>query len=221
VSDAEFRALARAASACYPRGDRFARHFAYGKLTGDPAFAWLLAERFVADGARVVDVGCGQGLVAALLGAAGVRPASYTGIELNARDAARARHVAWASIVHGDMRAAEIPAADVILMLDVLHYIPPEDQERLLDRAARALAPTGVLVLRAADATGSARARWTLLVDRLATRLRGMPSTLWPRPIAAWRVALERRGLEVAERPMSEGTLFANVALVARYDSRA
>ena len=33
-----FRALAKRAARRYPKSDRFARHFAYFKLTGDPAF---------------------------------------------------------------------------------------------------------------------------------------------------------------------------------------
>ena len=101
-----FRTLAREAAAGYPKRDPFARHFAYGKLTGDPAFAHLLRAGLVSDGARILDLGCGQALVGALMLAARARHAkgdwpaewaappaiaAYTGIELRHRDAERAR----------------------------------------------------------------------------------------------------------------------------------
>lgn len=70
MSDAFFRTLAREAAGGYPRRDPFARHFAYGKLTGDPAFAHLLRAGLFPDGARVLDLGCGQGVLPALLLAA-------------------------------------------------------------------------------------------------------------------------------------------------------
>jgi hypothetical protein len=41
---------------------------------------------------------------------------------------------------------------------------------------------------------------------------------LWCRPVAGWRAELERLGFKVEPVPMSEGTAFANVLLVARYD---
>ena len=70
MSGAFFRSLAREAAARYPANDRFARHFAYGKTTGDPVYEYILARGLVRDGATFLDVGCGQGLVASLLEAA-------------------------------------------------------------------------------------------------------------------------------------------------------
>ena len=69
MTDAFFRTLAREASASYPRRGHFARHFAFGKLTGDPAFSHLLAAALVPEGARMLDIGSGQGLICALLNA--------------------------------------------------------------------------------------------------------------------------------------------------------
>lgn len=101
-----FRNLAREAAAGYPKRDPFARHFAYGKLTGDPAFAHLLRAGLIPEGARILDLGCGQALLAAILQAArashqgGIWPAdwpappaiaAFTGIELRQRDVERAR----------------------------------------------------------------------------------------------------------------------------------
>ena len=251
-----FRALAREAAASYPPRDRFARHFAGGKLAGDPAFAHLLRAGLIPDGARVLDLGSGQGLLAALLLAARARhargdwppgwapppaPARYTGIELSARDVERARAMAanWApagvhlralesgagakgdggiaTFIEGDIRTTEFPHCEAVVILDVLHYVDYDAQAEVLERARAALGPRGVLLLRVADEAPGLRFRFTVLIDKLAMRLRGhaLPR-LWCRPVARWRAELERLGFEVHAVPMSAGTPFANVLLVAR-----
>jgi SAM-dependent methyltransferase len=228
VSDAEFRALARAAASGYPRGDRYAHHFAYGKLKGDPVFRWLLEQRLVAAGASVLDLGCGQGLVGALLFAAGVERVSYTGIDLREKDVERGRAMAevlapqgsgHAIFRAGDIRTAPFSTADLVVMLDVLHYIDYDAQAAILDRVTEALAPGGQILLRVADDDGSMSFRWTILADKLASRMRGHPvGKVYCRSLADWREDLQRRRLAVTPVPMSTGTLFANVALLARYD---
>jgi SAM-dependent methyltransferase len=221
VTDAPLRALARAAAASYPPHERYARHFAYGKLTRDPVFGHILRERLVPAGARVLDLGCGQGLLAALLDAAGTPPASYVGVDLGERDIERARAMAkpWASFVAGDIRSCEMPASDAIALLDVLHYVDHDAQALLLGRIRAALAPGGRLLLRVANATGSLRFRCTDWTDRLAMRLRGQVfDRLWSRPVEEWRGELARHDLRVDSAPMSAGTPFANVLLVASYD---
>ena len=50
-----------------PRPLRRRRDCAGGKLRGDPVYAALLAQGLLAGRARVLDLGCGQGLLAAWL----------------------------------------------------------------------------------------------------------------------------------------------------------
>jgi SAM-dependent methyltransferase len=238
--DASFRSLAREAAASYPPRERFARHFASGKLAGDPVYAHLLRARLIPDGARLLDIGCGQGLLCALLQAANARAgrgqwpegrpapprlARYAGIELMAHDASLGRAMAarWGadgtSFIAGDMRTTEFPHSDVVVMLDVLHYVAYDAQAAILERVRAALAPRGTLLLRVGDEAPTLRFRYTVLVDRVVMALRGhrLPR-LWCRPVAAWRAELGRLGFRVEAQPMSAGTPFANVLLVARYD---
>ena len=60
---------------------------------------------------RVVDAGCGQGLVGALFAGR----IAYRGIELDRRDAERASAaMPGAEIVHGDIRSTDFGASDVV-----------------------------------------------------------------------------------------------------------
>ena len=98
-----------------------------------------------------------------------------------------------------------------------MHYIDPSAQAELLRRVREALVPGGVLILRVADATAGLRFRITEAVDLAATRLRGSRvKRLHSVPLAERRRQLESLGFTVEERPMSEGTPFANVLLSAR-----
>jgi trans-aconitate methyltransferase len=233
LSDAFFRALAREASERYGRRDRFARHFAYGKLTRDPAFAHVLGAGLVTEGAPLLDLGCGQGLLGALIATANARvasgtwpadrarpphPSSMTGVERDTRDCDRARRaVPDAQWTCGDIRDVHLPRAGTVVILDVLHYLDASAQESVLRRVRDALEPGGVLLVRVADGTPSWRLAATLAADRLATWLRAHASgPLHCRPIAQWRALLESLGFRVEERPMSAGTPFGNVMLVAR-----
>ena len=219
-----FRSLARAAAGRYPAPDRYARHFAYGKLTRDPVFEHIVSRELIPAGARILDLGCGQGLIAALLAAQGRNDDwRYRGIDLSARNIERARAAGGPNceLIAGDIRDVEFGTADVAVILDVLHYLDPQLQEEVLRRVRAALAPDGVLLVRVADASAGIRFRVTEAIDLAVTRLRGHRiARLHSLPLAERRAQLEREGFRVEARPMSEGTPFANVLMVARYDSR-
>jgi trans-aconitate methyltransferase len=220
VTGGGFEALARDAAARYPARERFARIFAYGKLTRDPVFAYILQHDLIPPRARVLDLGSGQGVLAALLAAAG-KDASVRGIELARRDVERARTAAGndAQFVHGDIRTTDFGSTDVCVLLDVLHYLEHGAQEDVLRRVSTALAGGGVLLIRVPDGSRALRFRLTLAMDRLAMALRGrFMGRYHCRPLAAWIEALAALGFSVEATPMSGGTPFANVLLVARYD---
>lgn len=234
TADAGIAALAEAASAPYRPAGRFARRFARGKLRADPVFAAILARGLLGDARRILDLGCGQALLAAWLLAADSAhhagnwprdwprppvPGRYTGVDIDPREAARARAALGerAHIVQGDIRHVDYEPADAIVLLDVLHYTDLASQEAVLKRARAALAPRGVLLMRVADADGGARFVLSTLVDALvALARRGRLPRLSCRSAGEWRALLERLGFASFALPMSAGTPFANVLFVAR-----
>jgi hypothetical protein len=82
--------------------------------------------------------------------------------------------------------------------------------------------PDARLLLRVGDAAsrrGFAISQW---VDRTVTRIRGHKvSPTWGRPLAQWVAVLQQLGFRVQSIPMSEGTPFANVLLVADLEPAA
>lgn len=238
-SESAVRKLVMRAAARYRPAGRGPYYFARGKLSGDPVFAALLRDGRINDAARIVDVGCGLGVLAAWLAAAEVcdprsasewppawalPPKHWTlrGFDLRT-DAVAAGQRALSdlagrvSLTVGDARGVTLPACDVVVLLDVLHYMERDAQQALLKSAHQALAPGGVLLLRVGDITSGWRSRFTLMVDWWVTILR---DRRWPRlhcrALPEWKLLLESIGYSVETQPMSEGTLFANVLLIAR-----
>jgi SAM-dependent methyltransferase len=231
------RLLIETAAWPYRRAGRFAWHFARGKLKADPVFIALFERNLLPERARLLDLGCGQGLLASLLLAArtlheaGLWPPDWAppprldgvrGIELMPADVARARRALAerAEIIEGDIRRTDFGIADAVVVLDVLHYLAYPDQETVLRRIRNALTPRGVLLLRVGDAEAGLPFLASLWVDRVATFLRGhrLPA-LYCRPLRAWRSLLEDLGFSVEALPMSKGTPFANVLLAARKET--
>ncbi|MGH8687857.1 MAG: class I SAM-dependent methyltransferase [Burkholderiales bacterium] len=220
IDDARYATLVEAASAPYRKAGRIAWYFARGKLRWDPVFRRLAEGDLVPEGARVLDLGCGQGLVAALLVALGTpQLGAYRGLDLLKRDVARARNALGAAcdVRRGDIRHMPFGEADVVILLDVLHYLAPAEQDDVLVRSRSALASGGCLLVRVADADAGLRFRISTALDSVAAMLRGFGVRgLHCRSVAKWCAALEGLGFAVRAEPMSRGTPFANVLLDAR-----
>ena len=240
VAPPEFlRMLVERAATRYRRAGKFAWHFAQGKLGGDPAFAALLSQGLLTGRDRIVDIGCGQGLLAAWVLAAedaaregqwpaqwpaAPRPAHIHGIDLLRRDVIRAEEAlsgelssGRVSFVTGDMCHADFGRVDAVVILDVLHYVREEAQEDVLRRVRAALDPGGVLVLRIGDAAAGLPFRFSNWVDHGVAAFRGNGlSRFHCRTLTQWQRVLSSLGFTVQARAMSAGTPFANVMLVAR-----
>jgi SAM-dependent methyltransferase len=227
--------MVAAASSPYRAAGRYAYHFARGKLRGDPIFEAILSRGLLAHRARILDLGCGQGLLAAWLFAAQdfgrhvdwpaawpapPQPDSFRGIELGSRNVERARMALGcrADIALGDVRRADFGSVDGIVILDVLHYIEYADQLRILERVHAALrVGDGVLLMRVGNAAGGMKFTWSAWVDRMMLLARGQGlKRLHCRSTEQWHEVLSALGFDSETIPMSSGTRFANMLIVAR-----
>jgi SAM-dependent methyltransferase len=241
MSSAVFPQIINRATEPYQQAGKFAWHFARGKLGGDPAFANLLRLGLLKDNDRILDIGCGQGLLAACLLAAEEQakqswPADWApaprglaihGIELMPKDVQRARDAHGnnprATFECADMCNASFPPSEAVVILDVLHYVPIAAQDDVLRRIVaclqagenKARGQQSRLLLRVGDKAAGLPFKVSNWVDAVVTTIRGHRlSTLYCRTVKEWTATLESLGFTVKPMPMHEGTPFANIMLV-------
>ncbi len=107
----------------------------------------VIEELLDLDGARVADIGCGDGALTRLMTRLGAR---VTGIEPSEGQLARARAAEPAGdedYLQGVAEGLPLPDAglDVAVFFNSLHHVPVEHQAKALREAARALKPGGRL----------------------------------------------------------------------------
>lgn len=221
----------------FRRADRFAYHYARGKLGGDAIFAELLRSGLLTDAQRILDLGSGQGSLFALLLAAGEsydqgqwpagwakppRPVQMRGVELMPRDVWRAEKAFGADhpvvrVEQGDMNAVDFGHCDVVTILDALHYFDFDLQRRVLERIRDAVGPGGRFITRVGDKAAGLPFKLSMWVDHVVTFSRGhrLPR-LYCRPVTDWCALLRDVGFDVEVKPMSGALPFANTMLVCQ-----
>jgi SAM-dependent methyltransferase len=197
---------------------------ANAKLRLDPVYreAIRILDRPV-DG-RVLDLGCGRGLMLALLSVARERrgggpPLLLHGIDYRRRMVHLARRALGdhATVEQADLTTCDLPPCRVAILFDVLHCLPEPVQEALLSRLRDSVEPGGLLLLREADAGGGVRFAAVTVTNRLVALLQGR----WERRFhfrtsQDWVGLLARFGFVADAVPNDEATPFANVLILAR-----
>jgi uncharacterized protein (DUF2062 family) len=210
----------RATALCYRGAPIADRMYVAIKLRTDPLTSQLSHLRL--PWRRVLDVGCGRGQFGIFLLEHG-RAESVVGFDWDDRkiDTARATQHASARFSVADARTSELPPADTILVLDVLHYLPLREQSELLARLASRIQPGGHLLIRDVDERGTAQSRLTRWFERVATRIgyNSASSSLHFRTTDELVTELSSLGLTCSvERGHAAGPL-SNVLIVARRHS--
>jgi 2-polyprenyl-6-hydroxyphenyl methylase/3-demethylubiquinone-9 3-methyltransferase len=198
------------------------RLFVRGRLATAPLEA--MAAR--AEGARLLDVGCGHGVLVALLAAAS--PARHVvGIDPDERK------IDWARASVGqlpnvelractiEVLAAERPAEfDTVLVADVLYLLSAAAWRPFLAAARALLRPGGRLVLKEAEDDGSWRVKKALFQEQLMVRmLRRTHSSgaVGFAPRATLESAVRGTGFTIEEIvPLARGYSTPHLMIVAR-----
>jgi 2-polyprenyl-3-methyl-5-hydroxy-6-metoxy-1,4-benzoquinol methylase len=211
IEQARKRTVARYATA--RPGDRY---YVAAKLRTDPALLDVAQLGALGD---VLDAGCGRGQLSLCLAELG-HVDRLSGFDFDARkvEVARAAAGERASFTVGDLTSSELDESDTILFMDVLHYLPLDEQDRLLARAARKLRPNGRIVVREVDAASKRKSFLTRAFELVGTRFgyNRAASALGFRPLADIERVLESAGLRSESIVRAAGSLLENGLVVAR-----
>jgi uncharacterized protein (DUF2062 family)/SAM-dependent methyltransferase len=192
---------------------------ARARFRSDPIYSAALGGGLLGCRGAVVDIGCGNGFMLALLAEArrfgvegeetGARcePPAFErliGIESRVRQARRAAHALGqdADIVSDQRDDRVLRDASTVLVVDTFQSLRRDDQDALIERLGTALAAGCVIVVRDVDA---AAGWWT----RLRERLKAVGAGDWrPRHFrsrAEWIACFRRQGFEVEDRSTAIG----------------
>jgi cyclopropane fatty-acyl-phospholipid synthase-like methyltransferase len=130
--------------------DRCSEIYTATRDTDPPDDLSLLTGR-LADGAEVLDVGCGSGIP---ITRALAERFAVTGVDISAGQIRRASaNVPTANLIHGDIMAAEFPAAsfDAIVGFYAIFHLPREEHAELFRRMHSWLRRGGYLLATLAE----------------------------------------------------------------------
>jgi len=201
-------------------------HYVRVKMLTDP-IAQMIVEfaRSVEGGlGELCDIGTGAGQLPILLHELGLAKKVH-GVDWDkakiedAKAAARGRGEDLppleADFFQGDARDAELPPSDTVLLIDLLHYFKPEEQEKILRNAAGAVRPGGRILIREADTERGFRSFMTLAEERFFTLVRfNRGERVRFLPASARTRILQEMGFECEVRPAWGKTPFSNVLIL-------
>ncbi|MGC4064270.1 MAG: DUF2062 domain-containing protein [Polyangiaceae bacterium] len=169
--DDAMRAARRRTIARYAQARPADRHYVRVKLHTDP-LAEELARFFDEPLGDVLDAGCGRGQFGLFLREL-ARVDSLTGFDWDQAKIESAQRAARgdARYFTADLRDAPLATVDTLLLFDVLHYLPPDAQDALLFRCAKAVRPGGRLLVRDIDKNRGLGSVFTRLFERIGTKL--------------------------------------------------
>jgi 2-polyprenyl-3-methyl-5-hydroxy-6-metoxy-1,4-benzoquinol methylase len=171
---------------------------------------------------RVLDVGCGHGVFPLFL-AARAPERQITGIDIDADKLVSARHAAAQAglpVTFAEVTDGRLPDGpwDAITVVDVLYLLGHDAALDLVRRAAAALAPGGVLVVKEIDV----RPRWKYELSRLqevvstrVTRITAGEALAIVPPDAIAGTMVEA-GLTTEQLPIGRNSLHPHLLVIGR-----
>jgi cyclopropane fatty-acyl-phospholipid synthase-like methyltransferase len=220
LSENNRRAIAKKIASRYPTP--FLRHYTYWKTVTDPVYPAACEILRKTPSLPLLDLGCGAGQFAFFLRECGY-DAPLLGVELDAEKAHIANRIAEAHDLSArflalDYREMCEPHRGHVCLLDVLQYIPLNEQREMLARAAGFVNESGgVFIARNGLKDDSKRYAISRLVDRFARAIRWISAPPVDYPTRElFEEVLGSAGLKVEVRPLWGGTPFNNHLIIAR-----
>ncbi|MFH1936155.1 MAG: 1-acyl-sn-glycerol-3-phosphate acyltransferase, partial [Bacteroidota bacterium] len=176
---------------------------------------------------NILDLGCGYGYITYMLMLTG-ESRMLTGVDYDEEKIVAANNGYLKNhritFFHADVTAYPITPHNGILLGDVLHYLSPEKQEKLLKSCMEKLQPEGVLLIREGIKELSDRHKRTRLSEFLSTQILNFNRTqdarkkLWFVTADQVRKMAESQGLTF--EVVDQGKQSSNVFLIIRKELR-
>ena len=165
----------------------FKEHLFFNYIYKGPVLEWYLKiktrlenyyqqfdELLPRDG-KILDIGCGYGFMAYMLYWASQNKRKITGVDYDEEKIAIANHCFGKTddlnFIHADITQFELEKYDAITIMDVLHYLKPEQQTQVIEKAIEALLPGGILIIRDGDADLKEKHNGTKLTELFSTKI--------------------------------------------------
>ncbi|MDJ1472179.1 MMPL family transporter [Cytophagaceae bacterium DM2B3-1] len=131
-------------------------------------------DKLIPDQATILDLGCGYGFLDYYLSLRS-EERKIIGVDYDEDKISIATHSYLKndrlSFIAQDVLTYNLPDTDIILLLDVLHYLPPTDQQTLILRCIQKLSPGGMLVIRDGNKEDVAKHKNTQLTEIFSIKI--------------------------------------------------
>jgi SAM-dependent methyltransferase len=174
---------------------------------------------------RILELGCGRGLVSVALGL-GSASRHVLGVDIDEAKLDVARRAAAVAneraaelrVDIGSVSEPPIGPWDAIVIVDVLYLLPSDAQRAAVVAAAAQLAPGGVLVVKEMADRPIWKRRWNLLQELLAVRLLHATAGGEVLPTATATIAcwMDEIGLVTTQQALDRGYLHPHALVVGR-----
>ncbi|MFV0605303.1 MAG: 1-acyl-sn-glycerol-3-phosphate acyltransferase [Niabella sp.] len=165
----------------------FKEHLFFNYIYKGPILAWYLKiktrlenyyqlfhEKLPGEG-TILDLGCGYGFMVYMLYWASQNKRIITGVDYDEEKIATADHCFSKTddvqFVYADVAGFEYKKYNGITIMDVLHYLQPQMQIVVIEKAINALLPGGVLIIRDGDADLAGKHKGTQLTELFSTKI--------------------------------------------------
>lgn len=119
-------------------------------------------DRILPDSGLIVDLGCGEGVIASFLAQNSQR--DVLGVDLN-ESRIQNSNSKNLKFIHGDIRKYNLKNASGVVLSDVLHHISFQDQDAVLKNISQNLKRGGILIIKEIDTGDLIRAKLSRFWD--------------------------------------------------------
>ncbi len=197
------------------------QHYAKTKLRTDPAYEAVYSVLKDYNKFPILDVGCGIGLLEFYLRERGL-DAPMAGVDHDVKKIKAANKIAEATYknLRFELGHADVFLPDVygnVALLDILQYFSDEIQEDILRRAADAVAPGAVMIIRSGLKDSSLRSGLSKLIDHFTHLIAWMKAPVCEYPTQQFiSNILKSEGLQGGTQSLWGNTPFNNYLMIFR-----